>query len=151
MFPNRRIAAAELYLSNAKGTGPGQEACFVQEGQNGLHTYDGGTIVLQTSGVLSIERDAANSVSTDRVRIVRDIQAFVDEAPTGDQLDVVVKANGTPIATLVVPSSAVQSGAFIPAGTLALAEGTKVNIDISSVPQGANTFSGKNLSVQIRT
>lgn len=108
-------------------------------------------MVLQTSGVLSIETDAANSVSTDRVRVVRDIQAFVDSAPSGGSLDVVAKANGIPIATLVVLSGAVQSGAFAPAGTLALAEGTKVNIDITAVPQGTNTFSGKNLSVQIRT
>ena len=151
LFPNRRVAATELYLSNTRGTGPGQDTCYVENGQGGLRTFEGGTLVLQTSGVLSIERDAANSVSTDRIRIVRDIQVFVDSAPSGGSLDAVVKANGVPIATLVVPSDAVQSGAFVPAGTLALAEGTKVNIDIAAVPQGTNTFSGKNLSVQIRT
>ena len=151
LFPNRRVAAAELYLSNTKGTGPAQEACFLQNGQSGLHTFEGGTVILQTSGVLSIERDAANSVSADRVRIVRDIQAFVDSAPSGGGIDIVVKANGVPFATLVVESSAVQSGPFVPDGTVALAEGTKMNIDITAVPQGTNTFSGKNLSVQIRT
>jgi hypothetical protein len=151
LFPNRRVAATELYLTNTKGTGPGQDTCFLQNGQSLLRTFEGGTLVLQTSGVLSIETDAANSVSTDRVRVVRDIQAFVDSAPSGGSLDVVAKANGIPIATLVVLSGAVQSGAFAPAGTLALAEGTKVNIDITAVPQGTNTFSGKNLSVQIRT
>jgi hypothetical protein len=151
LFPNRRVAATELYLSNSKGTGPGQDTCFLQNGLNGLRTFEGGTLVLQTSGLLSIERDAANSLSTDRIRIVRDIQAFVDSAPAGGTLDVVVKANGTPIATLVVPNAGLQSGVFAPAGTLALLEGTKVNIDIAAVPQGTNTFSGKNLSVQIRT
>ena len=151
LFPNRRIAASELYLSNTKGTGPGQEICFLANGQSGLHTFEGGTLVLQSSGVLSIERDAVNSVSTDRVRIVRDIQAFVDSAPSGGSVQVVVKADATPIATLVVQNGAVESGAFVPAGTLALGEGAKVNIDIAEVPQGTNTFSGKNLSVQIRT
>jgi len=151
LFPNQRLAAAELYLTNTKGTGPGWDTCFLLNGQSGLRTYEGGTLVLQTSGVLSIEQDAANSISTDRVRIVRDIQAFVDSAPSGGSLDVVVKANGVPIAALVVPSSAVQSGTFVPVGTLALAEGSKVNVDITSVPQGTNTYSGKNLSVQIRT
>lgn len=151
LFPNRRIAAAELYLSNMKGTGPAQGTCFLVNGESGLHTCEGGTLILQTSGVLSIERDAANSVSTDRVRIVRDIQAFVDSAPSGGSLDVVVKANGTPIATLVIESGGVRSDSFVPACTLALAEGTKVNFDIAAVPQGTNSFSGKNLSVQIRT
>ena len=55
------------------------------------------------------------------------------------------------IATLTVPSGAVQSGSFVPTGTLALGEGMKVNIDITSIPQGANAFPGKNLSLQIRT
>jgi hypothetical protein len=151
MFPNRRVAGAEMYLLNARGTGPGQEACFLVGGGSGLHTFEGATLVLQASGVLSIERDAANSISIDRVRIVRDLQAFVDSAPSGGSIAVVVKANGNPIATLTVPSGAVQSGSFVPAGTLALAEGTKVNMDITSVPQGTNTFSGANLSLQIRT
>jgi len=151
LFPNRRIAAAELYLSNAKGTGPGEDTCFLQNGQDGLHTFEGGTMTLQTAGVLSIERDAANSVSSDRVRIIRDIQAFVDSAPSGGELEVIVKANGTPIATLTVPNGTNQSDAFVPASTLALAEGAKINIDIAAVPQGSNTYSGKNLSVQIRT
>ncbi len=150
-FPNRRIAAGELYLSNTRGAGPGQETCFLENGQGGLRTFEGGTLILQNSGVLSIERDAVNSVSTDRVRIVRDIQAFVDAAPSGGSVNVLVKADGNPIATLVIQSSSVQSGSFVPAGTLALAEGSKVNIDIAAVPQGTNTFSGRNLSVRIRT
>jgi hypothetical protein len=151
MFPNRRVAGAELYLLNTRGTGPGQEVCFLLDGGSGLHTFEGATLILQAAGVLSITRDAANSVSIDRVRIVRDIQAFVDSAPSGGSIAVVVKANGNPVATLTIPSSAVQSGCFVPVGTLALAEGSKVNIDVTSVPQGANTFSGMNLSLQIRT
>jgi hypothetical protein len=151
LFPNRRVAAVELYLSNTKGTGPGQNVGFLNNGANGLHTFEGATLILQVSGVLSLERDAANSVSIDRVRVVRDIQAFVDSSPSGGGIAVVVKANGNPVATVTVPGGAVQSGSFVPTGTLALAEGTKVNIDITSVPQGSNTFSGKNLSLQIRT
>ncbi len=151
LFPNQRIAASELYLSNTKGAGPSQADCFVENGQCGLRTFEGGTLILQTSGVLSIERDAVNSVSADRVRIVRDIQAFVDSAPSGGNVDVVVKADGTPIATLVVQSGTTKSDTFAPTGTLALAEGTKLNIDITTVPQGTNTYSGKSLSVQIRT
>jgi hypothetical protein len=151
LFPNRRIAGAELYLSNTKGTGAGQDISFLSNGSNGLHTFEGATLILQVSGVLSIERDAANSASIDRVRVVRDIQAFVDSSPSGGSIELVVKASGNPVATLTVPGSAVQSESFVPAGTLALAEGTKVNIDVTSVPQGTNTFSGKNLSLQIRT
>ena len=151
LFPNRRVAAVELYLSNTKGTGPGQSVSFLSNGANGLHTFEGATLILQVSGVLSVERDAAGSVSIDRVRVVRDIQAFVDSSPSGGSIAVVVKANGNPVATLTVPGGAVQSGSFVPAGTLALVEGAKVNIDVASVPQGTNTFSGKNLSLQIRT
>jgi hypothetical protein len=151
LFPNRRVAAIELYLSNTKGTGPGQDVSFLSNGTNGLHTFEGATLILQVSGVLSLERDAANSVSIDRARVVRDIQAFVDSSPSGGYIAVVVKANGNPVATLTVPDGAVQSGSFVPTGTLALVEGTKMNIDVTSVPQGTNTFSGKNLSLQIRT
>ena len=151
LFPNRRIAGAELYLSNTKGTGPSENSCFLQNGANGLHTFEGGTLVLQSSGALSIERDAVNSVSTDRVRIVRDIQAFLDGAPFGGATELVVKADGAPIATLEIASGATQSGSFVSAQTLALAEGTKLNVDITAVPAGVNTFPGRNLSVQIRT
>jgi hypothetical protein len=151
LFPNRRVAGAELYLSNARGTGPGQEICYLGNGSSGLRTFEGAAFILQASGVLSVERDAANSVSTDRVRIVRDIQARVDSAPSGGSITVEVKANGNPVATLTVSEGTIESKAFCPPGTLALAEGTKLNLDITSVPQGLNTFSGKNLSVQIRT
>jgi hypothetical protein len=151
LFPNRRVVGAELFLSNTKGTGPENATCFIRDGGNGLRTFEGATLILQASGIISIERDAANSISIDRVRIVRDIQAFVDSAPSGGNITAVVKANGNPVATLTVPDGDVRSGSFVPAGTLALAEGTKVNLDITSVPQGTNTFSGKNLSLQLRT
>ena len=151
LFPNRRVAGSEFYLENARGTGPGQDTSYLQNGQNGLHTFEGGTIVLQTAGVLSIERDAANSIVLDRTRVVRDVQAFVDSAPSGGNVMIVLNADGQPIATLVVADGSVQASPFIPAGALQLAEGVKLNFDISAVPQAADTFAGQNLSVQIRT
>lgn len=151
LFPNRRVAGAELYLSNARGTGPGRSVCYVGGGGSGLRTFEGAAFVLQASGVLSVEQDAANSVSTDRTRIVRDIQARVDSAPLGGSITIEIKANGNPAATLTIAEGTVESGAFCPAATLALAEGTRLNLDITSVPQGPNTFSGRNLSVQVRT
>jgi len=151
LFPNRRVAGSEFYLENTRGTGPGQDTSYLQNGQNGLRTFEGGTIVLQTAGVLSIERDAANSIVLDRTRVVRDVQAFVDSAPSGGIVTIVLTADGQPIATLVVADGSAQASPFIPVGTLQLAEGVKLNYDISTVPQAANTFAGQNLSVQIRT
>jgi hypothetical protein len=151
LFPNRRVAGSEFYLENARGTGPGQDTSYLQNGQNGLHTFEGGTIVLQTAGVLSIERDAANSIVLDRTRVVRDVQAFVDSAPSGGNVMIVLNADGQPITTLVVADGSVQANPFIPAGALQLAEGVKLNFDISAVPQAADTFAGQNLSLQIRT
>ncbi|MGD0577809.1 MAG: phage tail protein [Bryobacteraceae bacterium] len=151
LFPNRRVVGSEFYLENARGTGPGLDTSYLQNGQNGLRTFEGGTIVLQTTGVLSIERDAANSIILDRTRVVRDVQAFVDSAPSGGDVTIVLHADGQPIATLVVADGSVQANPFIPAATLRLAEGVKLNYDISTVPQAANTFAGQNLSVQIRT
>jgi hypothetical protein len=151
LFPNRRLAGSEFCLENARGTGPAQDTSYLQNGQNGLHTFEGGTIVLQTAGVLSIERDAANSIVLDRTRVVRDVQAFVDSAPSGGNVMIVLNADGQPIATLVVADGSVQASPFIPAGALQLAEGVKLNFDISAVPQAADTFAGQNLSVQIRT
>jgi hypothetical protein len=151
LFPNRRVAGAEFYLSNTKGTGPGQEICFISKGSLGLRTFEGSTLILQASGLIAIERDATNSIFTDRARIVRDMRAFVDSAPSGGDVSVDVNANGTAVATLLVPSGATQSEAFVPTGTLAFAEGTKLNLAVTTVPQGAASFTGKNLSVQIRT
>jgi hypothetical protein len=151
LFPNQRIAASEFYLENTLGIGLGQETSYLQNGQNGLHTYEGGTIVLQTASVLSIERDAANSIALDRTRVVRDVQAFVDSAPTGGSATIVLNADGQAVATLVIADGSVQSGPLIPATTLVLTEGAKLNYDIAAVPQGTDTFSGQNLSVQIRT
>jgi hypothetical protein len=79
------------------------------------------------------------------------VQAFVDSAPSGGDVTIVLHADGQPIATLVVADGSVQANPFIPAATLRLAEGVKLNYDISTVPQAANTFAGQNLSVQIRT
>jgi hypothetical protein len=107
--------------------------------------------VLQTAGVLSIERDAANSIVLDRARVVRDVQAFVDSAPSGGTVTIVLNADGQPIATLVIADGSGLASPFIPAGTLRLAEGVKLNYDISAVPQVPNSFAGQNLSVQIRT
>jgi hypothetical protein len=150
VFPNRRVAASEFALENVRGIGPGQQTSYLPNGQNGLHTFEGGTIVLQTAGVLSIERDAANSIVLDRARVVRDVQAFVDSAPSGGDVTIVLNADGQPIATLDVADGTLQAS-FLPAGTLLLAEGVKLNYDISAVPQAANTFAGQNLCVQIRT
>ncbi|MGO9240425.1 MAG: phage tail protein [Bryobacteraceae bacterium] len=151
LFPDQRIAGSEFYLENALGTGPGDDTSYLQNGQNGLHTFDGGTIVLQTAGDLSIERDASNSIVLDRTRVVRDVQAFVDSAPSGGSATIVLNADGQPIATLIIADGSVQATPFIPAATLRLVEGAKLNYDIAAVPQGANTSSGQNLSVQIRT
>jgi hypothetical protein len=151
LFPNQRIAASELYLENSKGTGPAQATCFLANGTNGLHTYEGGTIVLQASGALGIESAAASSITLDRTRVVRDVQALVDSAPVGGPVNVVLNANGQAIATLVVPAGSVQSAVFSPTSALVLSEGSKLNFDITCVPQGAGTSPGKNVAVQIRT
>ena len=150
-FPNRRVAGAEFYLSNTSGTGPGQQICFISDGSPGLRTFEGSTLILQASGVISIERDATNSVFTDRARIVRDKRAFVDSAPWGGGISMDVTANGRAVATLNIPNGATQSEAFAPSETLAFAELTKLNLTVTGIPQGNATFTGKNLSVQIRT
>ncbi len=79
--------------------------------------------MLQTAGVLSIERDAANSIVLDRTRVVRDVQAFVDSAPSGGSATIVLNADGQPIATLIFADGSVQATPFIPAATLGLRKG----------------------------
>jgi hypothetical protein len=151
VFPNQRIAATGLYLKNTMGTGPAQSTCYLANGADGLHTYSGGTIVMQTSGVLSIETDAGGALSLDRPRVVRDVQAYVDVAPSGGAISVVVNAAGVAVATLTIADGATQAAAYVPASPLMLAEGTRLSFDIVSVPLSANTYPGKSLTVQVRT
>jgi len=107
--------------------------------------------LMQTTGVLSVERDSAGSMVLDRTRVIRDVQAFVDCAPSGGDITLVLNADGQPVATLVVPDGNLQGSPFIPTSVLRLAEGTRLHCDIAMVPQAANTFAGQNLSLLIRT
>jgi hypothetical protein len=151
LMPNQRVAATEFYLRNNIATGPSQALCFLANGTNGLHTYSGATIILQNNGALSIESDAAGALTLDRTRVVRDIQAYVDVAPSGGSVVVVLNAGGTPIATLTIADSATQATAYVPASALVLAEGTRLSVDIVSVPLATGTYPGKSLTVQVRT
>jgi len=86
VIPDRKMVASQLCLVNSKGFGLSESICYLTDGTNGIHTYDGKTVILQISTNLSVKADAAASLTIERGRSVRDIQALWTSLPLVEAL-----------------------------------------------------------------
>jgi hypothetical protein len=149
-LPDTRIAAAELFATNAVGGGGSAHAAFGATEDQGLRTMSGGQFSIQVDGYLAIQTDAAPPLVMDSTRAVRDLFAVVREAPAGDSIEMELRLDETVYATLTIPDGATTSNIVSGFGLPALPVNARLILDITSVPAAANTLPGRGLTVIVR-
>jgi len=150
-LPGARIASAELFMTNARGSSTTAAACFTGTTDGGLRTISGGQFSIQIEGYLAVETSAAPPLVIENTQAVRDICAVVTEPPVGGNVEMDVLQDGTPYCHLIIPpgpggTSNVANGFGLPP----LTAGSRVTLNITSVPQATGTKPGRDLTVTIR-
>ena len=92
-LPSVRIAAAELYMTNAVGGGLVKKAQFVTTADQGLRTLAGGQLSIQAQGYLAIQTGASPPLVMEDPHVARDISAVVREAPDGGAIELQLRQN----------------------------------------------------------
>jgi len=149
-LPDVRVEAAEFFVTNIHGTSPVKHIAFTGSGDLGLRTLSGGQIALQVDGYLAVRTDATPPFIMEDTHAARDIAATVREAPSGGDLELVVRQDETTYCTLTIPDGSTASSVVGGSGLAALAVGAQIHLDIAAVPTAANTLPGRDLTVTIR-
>jgi hypothetical protein len=149
-LPDARIAAAELFMTNAVGGGQVATGSFGPTTDQGLRTLSGGQLSIQVDGYLAIQSDAAPPLVIDETHAVRDIFAVVREAPSGGAIQLQLRQGSTVYATLTIADGAIVSGVVSGFGLPALQANERLSLDITAVPGSAGTLPGRDLTVTIR-
>jgi hypothetical protein len=148
--PNVRLAAADLVLYNRIGPSARGEALLTGSTDQGLRTLSGGQILLNVHGYLAIEASAGNSIVLERQTVVRDIFAFVQEAPAGGAIELLLKLDGQPYGELVIENGNFTSASFSGFNRWPLTAGAVLSLDILNVPSSAAGLPGRDLTVCIQ-
>jgi hypothetical protein len=146
-LPDARIAAAELYVTNAHGQSETSCLCFTNTEDEGLRTLSGGQISLQVEGFLGIQAEAVPPFVVDETHSVRDIFAVVREPSEGGPIELRVKHDGQVYCELRIESGDSVSNTVKGFGLPPLRAGATLGLDIVSVGQERP---GADLTVTIR-
>jgi hypothetical protein len=146
-MPDVRIVAAELSVTNVRGTSQVNWASYAGTPDGGLRTLSGGQIVLQVNGPLAIQSNAVPAIMMDAAHAIRDVSATVTEGPTDAPVNMRVTVDGETLCSLTIPDGAILSDAVDGATLPAVQSGVKIGLDITGVGQ---TMPGTGLSVSIR-
>lgn len=117
---------------------------------HGLRVLQGGQIMLQVSGFLTIQTSAAPPVVVEQARAIRDVFAVVDEAPVGVPLVVRLRRNSEELCQLTIPPEGNVSNSVDGLSLPALGAMDRISLDIVSLGVGEGTFPGRNLTVSVR-
>jgi len=147
---NARIAAAEFYVTNRIGDSPTASNCYTGLTDRGLRTHAGGQFSIQVAGDLAVETQAAPPLIVEANRSVAEIRAMVAEAPVGGDIAAKIRVNGSAYCDIGIPNGSRVSPVVSGAGLSRLLGGSEITLDILSVPAGAGTRPGRDLTVTMR-
>lgn len=147
---NARIAAAEFYVTNRIGDSPTGIACYTGLADRGLRTFAGGQFVIQVEGDLALETSVAPPLIVDVNRSVAEIRATVAEAPVGGNIVARIRVNGLAYSDLTIADGSRMSPVVSGASLGRLLAGSEITLDVLSVPTGAGTRPGRNLTVTMK-
>ncbi|MGH8324722.1 MAG: hypothetical protein ACRETD_13140, partial [Steroidobacteraceae bacterium] len=149
-LPDARIGAAELFMTNSKGSSPTTLISLTSTSDQGLRTFSGGQFSIQVEGYLAIQTNAAPPLVVENTHAARDISAVVSQAPSGGPIVLQLNQNGTAYATLTIPDGATASNVVNGFGMSPLQAQAQLTLDITSVVQTANSLPGSDLTVTVR-
>ncbi len=145
-----RLAAAEMFMTNARGNGPTGKYNYTGTVDLGLRTLSGGQLTMQVEGHLAIQTGAAPPIVIEHTHAARDIFAVVAEAPAVAPVELRLMLDGLEYATLTIPSGATISNVVDGFGLPPLVEMARLTLDIVSVGQTAASTPGRDLTVVVR-
>ena len=149
-LPAVRIGAAELYMTNAVGSGLVGKTAFGATPDQGLRTLAGGQLSLQTQGYLAIQTGATPPLVIEDSHVARNISAVVREAPSGGAIEMQVRQNSSTYCSLTIADGETSSNVVDGFGLVPLASNARLDLDITSVPTAAGTLPGRDLTVTIK-
>ncbi|MFN3324148.1 MAG: phage tail protein [Bryobacteraceae bacterium] len=149
-LPSVRIAVAELFVTNTRGSSEPARTSFTATSDFGLRTLAGGQYSIQVEGFLAVQHGAAPPVVIDESHSVRDIFARLREAPTDGPLVLELYQDEELYTTLSIPAGATQSN--IVSGSLLppLRADSELHLAILSVSHGEGSNPGRDLTVVVR-
>jgi hypothetical protein len=136
-----------MIVVNSNGESEAASICLTGTQDLGLRTLSGGQITFQIEGFTAIEDGAAPEWYVDASHAVRDVFAFVRQAPTGSPMQVRLNQGSSEYCTLLIPPDSTMSQVVDGFSKGPLLEGEKLGLDIVSV--GTET-PGSDLTVVIR-
>lgn len=149
-LPSARIAAAEFYVTNDRGSSPTAYEAYTSTIDAGLRTLSGGQYTIQYDGELAVMISVAPPLVIERTRVVRDVQAHVDRAPMGEPVQLRVLVDGNPYIDLTIPAGETASEAVSCFDRPPLAEGSLLQVAVISVGTSSGSYPGSGLTVTLR-
>jgi hypothetical protein len=149
--PDVRVGAAELFMTNTIGDGPGLGVSYGGTADQGLRTLSGGQMSIQVEGYLAVQTDAAPPLTVETALAARDIVATVNEAPHLGDVTLQLRVGSTVYCTLTIAADTTVSSPVVNGfGLPALAAGGLLSLDITAVPTAAGSLPGRDLTVTVR-
>jgi len=146
-LPDVRLASAELYMTNALGSGAVAVNPYTATVDSGLRTLGGGQYSFQITGYLAIQTNAAPGVIVDSDRSVRDCYGVVGTPPAGAAIVLQINRNGAPYVSVQIPAGATTSNVFGGFGLPALRAGDLLSLNVTGV---GTTVPGSDLTIVMR-
>lgn len=148
-FGNRRLVAAEMYLTNSLGDGPPGRVSFTSLEEGGIRFPEGNSFVIQYSGLLAVKSSIAPPLQSARDRSVQSIEATLGEAPAGGRVLARIRAGEEELGQLEFQPGSRQAVAEMSADFPALYAGEELTVDLLEVPGGTGSWPGRDLSVTV--
>jgi hypothetical protein len=149
-IPDVRIAAAELFVTNSRGNSDVTRIAFTASTDLGLRSLSGGQLSIQVQGPLAIETGAAPPLLVESAHSVRDVYAVVKDPPTGAPIELRITQNGSAYCELIIADGDAISNTVDGFALGPLQVNAQIELDITAVPQAADTTPGRDLTVSIR-
>ena len=149
-LPNARLAAAEFYVTNDRGSSATAYQAYTATAEGGLRTMAGGQYTFQYDGELAVMSHISPSLAVEAARAVRDVQAQVESPPLAEPVMVRVTVDEEPYADLIIEPGSREAEAVSCFDRPPLREGARVNVSILAVGYGPNSYPGRGLTVTMR-
>lgn len=149
-LPEVRVAAAELFVTNAFGNSEAATQCYTSGTDGGLRTLSGGQFSFQVSGYLAVEQNAAPPLLVEANHAVRDIRATVSEAAGETAINMSILQNGVDYCDLTIAPGSLVSQIVDGVNLPPLVSGATLTLSITQVGQAAASSPGSDLTVTIR-
>jgi hypothetical protein len=153
IMPDKRISAAELFVTNSFGNSQTFSASYTTN-KSVSRTLSGGQFSLQVNGYLATQQNAAPPLLVEASHAVRDIRMALSQPPTGYVVTVDLLQNGSEYCQLIYdPSQAIPTSVIDGENLPAMMEAAQltINITVTLIPNYSAALNpGNDLTVTVR-